>query len=165
MSAATVRHHLRVMVSDGRLEMTSARKLVGKGRPEKLFSIPRAMYGDNVPALAEALWAEAGSSVNLDALAMHLAAGVEISNQPAALRLKTVIERLNQMSYHARWEAGSAGPRIIFGHCPYAALIAKHPELCKMDASLLARWMGGSAEPASTIKDGSPSCIFLLRRG
>jgi predicted ArsR family transcriptional regulator len=164
MSTATARHHLRVLVADGRLEMIAARKLNGKGRPEKLYSIPRAMYGDNLSGLAEALWAEAGRSVRVEALSKHLAVDMEIKDQPAALRLRQVVERLNQMKYHARWEAGSAGPRIIFGHCPYAALIEKHPELCKMDASLLERWMGGSAEPSATIRDGSASCVFILRQ-
>lgn len=164
MSTATIRHHLRVLVSDGRLELSSPRKLVAKGRPEKLYTIPRVMYGDNLSALADALWAELGAGIKVQALAKHLAAGVDTTNQPAALRLRQVVERLNQMKYHARWEAGSAGPRIIFGHCPYAAIIAKHPELCKMDASLLALWMGRSAEPAATIREGSPSCIFILRQ-
>jgi len=42
MSAATVRHHLRVLASDGRLEMASARGRDGKGRPEKVYSLPRS---------------------------------------------------------------------------------------------------------------------------
>src|SRR5215510_16321710 len=78
MSAATVRHHLRVLVSDGRLEMSSPRKLEGKGRPEKLYSIPRAMYGDNLPALAEALWAES-RGLKVEALAKRLADNLEIT--------------------------------------------------------------------------------------
>ena len=45
MSAATVRHHLRVLVSDGRLEMTSVRGRDGRGRPEKVYSLPRAGVG------------------------------------------------------------------------------------------------------------------------
>ena len=42
MSAANVRHHLRVLVSDGRLEMLSVRERDGRGRPEKVYSLPRA---------------------------------------------------------------------------------------------------------------------------
>ena len=37
MSAATVRHHLRVMVADGRLEVESVRGREGRGRPEKVY--------------------------------------------------------------------------------------------------------------------------------
>ncbi|HUG33119.1 MAG TPA: hypothetical protein VMJ90_00005, partial [Anaerolineales bacterium] len=69
---------------------------------------------------------------------------------------------VNQMKYHARWEAGAGGPRIIFGHCPYAAILAKRPELCRMDAALLGELMGGSADQMATIKDGSLSCVFAM---
>ncbi|HSK86713.1 MAG TPA: helix-turn-helix domain-containing protein, partial [Anaerolineales bacterium] len=55
LSAATVRHHLRVLVADGRLEMASVRRRDGRGRPEKVYSLPRAALGDNLSALSDAL--------------------------------------------------------------------------------------------------------------
>jgi len=165
MSAATVRHHLRVLVSDGRLEMTAAQRGEGRGRPEKVFSIPRAALGDNLSVLSEALWAEAGSSVNVEALAKRLAGESDFGSQVVAKRLNLAIEKLNQMKYHARWEAGSGGPRIIFGHCPYAAIIAKHPELCRMDKALLQELMGQSAEQLTKIgRDGCITCVFAIGR-
>src|SRR5512142_3230025 len=72
MSAATVRHHLRVLASDGRLEVTSARRGDGRGRPNKVYSLPRAALGDNLAALSNALLTEAGSSVRMEVLASHL---------------------------------------------------------------------------------------------
>lgn len=164
LSAATVRHHLRVLVSDGRLEITSGRLHDGRGRPEKVYSIPRAALGDNLPALSEALWTEAGRSLRVGALAKHLAGETDFKSLPAPKRLNLVIEKLNQMKYHARWEAGAGGPRIIFGHCPYAAILAKRPELCRMDAALLEEWMGSSADQVTTIREGSPGCVFAMGR-
>src|SRR5215204_2425451 len=73
MSAATVRHHLRVLTSDGRLEMSFVRGREGRGRPEKVYSLPRAALGDNLSTLGDALLAEAGLSVRMEALAGHLA--------------------------------------------------------------------------------------------
>ena len=67
----------------------------------------------------------------MEALAKRLAGDSGFSSQPIARRLNSSVEKLNQMNYHARWEAGPQGPRLIFGHCPYAALIGKHPELCQ----------------------------------
>ena len=61
MSAANVRHHLRVLVSDGRLELVSVRERDGRGRPEKVYSLPRAALGDNLSALSDALLTEAGT--------------------------------------------------------------------------------------------------------
>lgn len=164
MSAATVRHHLRVLLSDGRLESASVRVRAVRGRPEKVYSIPRAALGDNLSALSEALLAEAGRTLRIEALAKRLAGDSDLKRQPAAKRLNLTVEKLNQMNYHARWEAGSGGPRLIFGHCPYAAIIAKRPELCAMDAALLDGLMGGTAEPLATIREGGSSCVFAVGR-
>ena len=165
MSAPTVRHHLRVLVSDGRLEMTSVREREGRGRPEKVYSIPRAALGDNLSALSDAVLTEAGISVSVEALAKRLAGESNIKSQPVAKRLNLLIEKLNQMNYHARWEAGPQGPRVIFGHCPYTAIIGKHPELCSMDEELLKELMGQSAEQLTKIgRDKSLTCVFALGR-
>lgn len=163
MSPATVRHHLRVLSSDGRLEMNSVRGRDGRGRPEKIYSLPRAALGDNLPALSDALLAEAGPGLRVETLARRLAGDSSFGGQPLAKRLNLTVEKLNQMNYHAHWEAGSEGPRILFGHCPYAAILEKHPELCQMDKVLLKDWL---SQPASQVfrtgKDGSTVCVFVV---
>ena len=173
MPAANVRHHLRVLVSDGRLEVASVRGRDGRGRPEKVYSLPRSVLGDNLSALADGLLVEAGSKpalsrdevVRMEALAKHLTGESNFAGQPLARRLNLVIEKLNQMNYHARWEAGSAGPRIVLGYCPYAAIIEKHPELCQMDKALLHEMMGQSADQIFKIgKNGSSVCVFVVGR-
>ncbi len=164
MSSATVRHHLRILVSDGRLESASVRVRTSRGRPEKVYSIPLAVLGDNLSALCDALLAEAGKNVRIEALAKRMAGESDFRNQPVAKRLSLCVEKLNQMKYHARWEAGSGGPRVILGHCPYAGIVAKHPELCRLDESLLEKLMGQSVEQLATIREGSSSCLFAVGR-
>lgn len=166
MSPATVRHHLRVLVSDGRLEVGSVRSRVVKGRPEKIYSLPRAALGDNLSALSEALLAEAGSSVGMEALAKRLAGESNFGDQPVAKRLNLLVEKLNRMNYHARWEAGAEGPRVHFGHCPYAAIVGGHPELCEMDVNLVsllvARPLLREPKP-ETQTSGVCPYVFLVR--
>jgi predicted ArsR family transcriptional regulator len=165
ISAAAVRHHLRVLVSDGRLELAAMRGRDGRGRPEKAYSLPRSAFGDNLSALSHALLTEADSGFKIEALAKHLTGESKFAGQPLTKRLNLTVEKLNQMNYHARWEAGSEGPRLIFTHCPYAAIIEKHPELCKMDQAILNIWMG---QPATQIfkigKEGSSVCVFTTGR-
>lgn len=165
MSLETVRHHLRILVSDGRLEVESVRGHEGRGRPEKVYSIPRAALGDNLSALAEALLTEAGSGVDVEALAKRLAGDSDFGSQPIAKRLTLIVEKLNQMNYHARWEAGAEGPRILFGHCPYAAIVAKHPELCEMDASLVSKLASRPVKRESKAETQKSICpfVFLIR--
>ncbi|HET9911907.1 MAG TPA: ArsR family transcriptional regulator [Anaerolineales bacterium] len=167
MSPATVRHHLRVLTSDGRLETVFARGRDQRGRPEKIYSLPRAALGDNLSALSDALLTEAGSAIQVEALAGHLARHLtgeaNIAGQPLAKRLSLIVEKMDQMNYHAHWEAGSGGPRILFGHCPYAAIIEKHPELCRMDEAMLNEWMGLPVTQISkTGKEGSSVCVFVI---
>ena len=163
MSAATVRHHLRVLASDERLEVVSSRGRDRRGRPEKIYSLPRVALGDNLSALSDALLTEAGIEVRVEAVAKYLADESHFASQPLAKRLNLTVEKLNQMNYHARWEAGPQGPRIIFSHCPYAAIIEKHPELCRMDEALLKEWMGQRATQILKIgKEGSSVCVFVL---
>jgi DeoR family transcriptional regulator, suf operon transcriptional repressor len=163
MSPATVRHHLRVLASDRRLESVSVRGHDGRGRPEKVYSLPRSALGDNLAALSDALFVEAGSGVRMEALAKHMVGEASFANQPLVKRLNLTIEKLNERNYHARWEAGPEGPRIIFSHCPYAAIIEKHPELCRMDEAMLKEWMGQPAMQISkTGKDGSSVCVFAI---
>lgn len=161
MSAATVRHHLRVLVSDGRLEVASVRGRDGRGRPEKVYSIPRAALGDNLAALSEALLAEAGMGVKMEALAKRLVGDSNFKDHILSKRLNLIVEKLNQMNYHARWEAGAAGPRLIFGHCPYAVIIQKRPELCKMDAALLKELFGDEFEQIAKIENHQGLCVFV----
>jgi predicted ArsR family transcriptional regulator len=166
MSPATVRHHLRVLAADGRLELSSVRGRDGKGRPEKVYSVPRAALGTNLAALSDALLREAGSGIRMESLAKHLAGQDHPAGQPLAKRLSLTVEKLNQMNYHARWEAGSEGPRFILTHCPYAAILAKHPALCKMDEAMLNELMGqpSARQILKTGIDGSSVCVFVVGR-
>ena len=163
MSAATVRHHLRVLASDGRLELASGRGRDGRGRPEKVYSLPSAALGDNLAALSDALLTESSSGVRTEALARRLAGDTNFANQPLAKRLNLTVDKLDRMNYHPRWEAGAEGPRIVFGHCPYAAILEKHPELCQMDQAMLNELMGQPARQIlRTGKEGSSVCVFVL---
>ena len=165
MSSAAIRHHLRVLAADGRLEVVSLRGRDVRGRPEKIYSLPRAALGDNLVALSDALLAETSSRVQMEALAGHLAGESGPGDQTLAKRLTFTVEKLNAMKYHAHWEAGPQGPRILFGHCPYAAILERHPELCQMDQAMLRKLTG---EPASQIyrtgTEGSSVCVFVIGR-
>jgi DeoR family transcriptional regulator, suf operon transcriptional repressor len=137
MSAPNVRHHLSVLCSDGRVEISAINNREGRGRPEKMYSLSQAALGDNLSVLADALLNE---KINFEAVGERIAQSHELvgfTNQPMPKRLSLLVEKLNEMHYQARWEAGAEGPRVIFGRCPFAKIIESHPELCKMDVSML----------------------------
>jgi predicted ArsR family transcriptional regulator len=96
-------------------------------------------------------------------LAQRLAGETDLS-LPIMKRLVRTVARLNELRYQAHWEASAVGPRLILGHCPYAAIIADHPELCRMDAFLLEARLGSSVEQTAKLQmseKGLPFCAFL----
>ena len=162
LSAPNVRHHLGVLFADGRVE-AAGNSRGARGRPEKRFSLSQAALGDNLSALTEALLAEASSKVDWEAVAGRIL-GVEVpSNLPVATRLRVLVEKLNEKHYQARWEAGVEGPRVIFGRCPYAAVIESHPELCGMDVNLLELTLGREVNQSGRIEKGRGVCAFAIR--
>lgn len=165
MTAPNVRHHLSVLCSDGRAEFVSVNNREGRGRPEKMYSLAQSALGDNLPALADALLTMAGKKVNVEALASHILEAGQFSDLPVAKRLAMLVEKLNEMHYQARWEAGAEGPRVIFGRCPYWKVIEKHSEICTMDGVLLQRAMARPVNGLQKSEWVQGLCPFVFQIG
>ena len=166
MSAPNVRHHLSVLSSDGRVEFVAVNNREGRGRPEKLYSLSQAALGDNLSALTNALLTEAGSKLKVEALASRILDSNQFFNLPVTKRLVLLVEKLNEMHYQARWEAGAEGPRVIFGRCPYAKVIEGHAELCKMDLAMLTNILARPVVQSSKSETGGYGiCPFLFLIG
>ena len=166
MSAPNVRHHLGILTSDGRLEVTSVHQRGGRGRPEKMYSLSQSALGDNLSVLADALLS---AKVNMESMGESIARSqglVGFSNQPMPKRLSLLVDKLNEMHYQSRWEAAAEGPRVIFGRCPFAKIIESHPELCKMDSAMLEISLG---RPITQFTKSESSvrglCPFVFRVG
>ena len=170
MTGANIRHHLAVLESNDLIEIVGQRK-EGRGRPMHVYGLSRRVLGDGLDKLAGTLFdvwldgvADERREKDLRSLAERLAGGAE-SKAPVMKRLVRAVERLNELHYQARWEASAAGPRLILGHCPYAAIVADHPELCRMDAFLLETRLGASVEQTAKLQlsdKGLPFCAFLM---
>lgn len=165
MSPANVRHHLSVLCADGRVEMTGIHNREGRGRPEKMYSLPQAALGDNLSVLADALL---GEGTDMETIGRRIAASHGLNDpakQPMAGRLNLLVEKLNEMHYRAHWEAGAEGPRILFGRCPYWKVIERHPEICKMDAALLQNAMARPVSGLRKNEDAPGLCPIVFQIG
>jgi len=179
MTPANVRHHLRVLIEEGAVEVAEQGLPRGRGRPILLYSLTHQSQSHNLDGLAHALLKThlADRSVEERSLALRqiaslLAAGearlpaTQQAGQPGnlAYRLYQAVQHLNELGYQARWEAHSQAPRLLLGHCPYAAILSEHPELCQVDAYLLESLIG---EPVTQTKKraqdsrGARYCLFL----
>jgi predicted ArsR family transcriptional regulator len=181
MTRANVRHHLVVLESNELVEVVGQHK-EGKGRPANVYGLSRRVLGDGLDELSSALLVEWLGSLSerereagLWSLAGRIGAGfigeqagaaLSLSKGPLPKRLNEIVRFLNGFHYQARWEAGAAGARLILGHCPFSAIIEKHPELCRMDAFLLEKCLGQPVRQTAKLEragQGLPQCVFLVK--
>jgi predicted ArsR family transcriptional regulator len=182
MTPANARHHLAHLEANGLIEVIGQQRGEGRGRPVQVYGLSRHTLEDNVALLASVLLEEWLTNLppkkqeeHLRALTQRMANGGSTSNSTAGVqnasfpqRLTQAVERLNEMHYQARWEAGMVGPRILLGYCPYMKIIHHHPELCQMDVFLLEEFLGYAIRQTAKLQvsaQGLPFCEFLLRTG
>ncbi len=172
MTGANIRHHLGVLESDELIEAISRRQ-EGRGRPMTVYGLSRRVLGDGMNELAEAMFdvwlkdaADEVQETGLRSVARRLVGeNLPAPNIPVPQRLALAIGRLNGLHYQARWEASAAGPRILLEHCPYAAIIGRYPELCRMDAYLLELQLVLPVRQTAKLERraaGLPQCTFIV---
>jgi predicted ArsR family transcriptional regulator len=170
MTGANIRHHLAVLEANDLIEVVTRRQ-EGRGRPVQVYGLSRRVLGDGLDNLAGALlnaWLGDATASEVDVHLRSMAeqmAGLADIKAPIVQRLARTVARMNELHYQARWEAGAAGARLILGHCPYAAIIQAHPELCRMDAILLEMRLGSPVEQITKLQlndKGLPFCAFIL---
>ncbi len=171
LSGADIRHHLAMLEINDLIEVVGVQQ-EGRGRPRQVYGLSRRVLGDGLDTLSASMldiWIVETTpdkqEVYLRSLARKLAGSTDLK-QPIMKRVNNTVTSLNRLHYQARWEASAAGPRIILGHCPYAAIVAEHNELCKMDAFLLESGLGSSVEQTAKLQlndKGLPFCAFLKR--
>lgn len=182
---SNVRHHLEILKQLGLIEVIATRppsdpaekSRSARGRPARVYGPAMLTQGSQLglltAALLDTLRAEFGAEAQ-EALLMraadHLAAAIgesspEFSDRLTA-RLFQTVQQLNRLNYQARWEARPDAPRIILGHCPFAALAVDHPEVCLADARLIENFLGCRVEQVQRLardSRGLPFCMFVLK--
>jgi len=175
LTPANLRHHLGKLERDGRVIAAGTRPPRGRGRPQRLFSLPHG--GEGTDRLAGHLLDQALTGLEPDqrtvflrALALRLGGELDRSTSPVrhiTQRLGAAVRKMNNLEYQARWEAHAIAPRVILGNCPYAAIIAEHPELCQVDAALLESQLGQPVKQTTKLErnpQGLPVCVFVVGR-
>jgi predicted ArsR family transcriptional regulator len=175
ITPADIRHHLATLQAESIVEKVGSRPPAAKGRPAGLYGLVEQFEEHNFARLAASLlaaWLEstpepAAKAAGLQRLADMLAgAATAAERSPRGQVLLQAVRLLNEQHYQARWEAHAAAPRLIFEHCPYAAILAEHPELCELDARLVQNLLGGHPELTACrelTRSGTRQCVFVLK--
>jgi DeoR family suf operon transcriptional repressor len=190
MTPSNARHHLSILQEQGLVQVVGLTAPEGKGRPAQLFSLTEQVQSHNLDRLASAALSELLAGLDPQGveqvvvrLALRLSSDALVSDpksgeSPAVERpaahpagrsltqsIYHAVRRLNELHYQARWEAHAQAPRLSMGHCPYAAILADHPELCRMDARLLELMLDRKATQAARLApdpQGGTFCLFML---
>lgn len=174
MTRANIRHHVNILVEQGKIKLAS--KIGGnqRGRPTSIYMLTSKSTHNGLSNLSSALFKQILGSRDSSARYKRLQ---QVANQltpkqakttgPITLKLGQAIDRLNELEYRAHWEAHADGAKIIFRQCPYAEIIGEHPELCQLDRLLINNLIQTSVEQKSKIEnipDGPHQCVFLLSK-
>jgi predicted ArsR family transcriptional regulator len=172
MTPANARHHLSILRDEGVVHVLGQRSHAGRGRPLDLYCLWRPIARHNLDKLADALLDDVEKIENpeiqaeiLERLAMRLLPPAHTESKNLTQRLAQAVQHLDQLNYQARWEAHAQSPRIILQHCPYAAIIAEHPELCRIDQFLLKHLLSQPVQQLSKLEktpSGFRQCVFRL---
>ncbi len=169
LTPANIRHHLGILEEEGVIEVVNHRKTRGRGRPIKIFTLTQQAISHNLDGLASALLEELSPNnqsntpkIFFARIASRLAQPEIPSNPSLTKRLFHAIQRLNDMHYQARWEAHADAPRIYLEHCPYAAILPDHPELCLLDANLLNKLLDHPVTQTSKLERDNHGMLYCL---
>jgi predicted ArsR family transcriptional regulator len=172
MTKANIRHHLNTLQRNGHIEVIGKRQGGGRGRPTLIYAITRSSQTNNLEVLSTALLEELLISIPKDRrdsrlrkVAARLAGEASADSSTLTKQLIAAVQRLNQMNYRSRWEAHADAPHIILRHCPFAAIINRHPELCQLDANIIEELVQHPVQLLSKrtwTHDGPQVCTFTL---
>ena len=171
MTAANARYHLAGLTSEGVIIVIGTRNGGGRGRPNQLYRMAEPAARHNLDQLADILLkmsVEGRDPEETEAWLKRIAsylAGETYPRKNPAQRLNQAIKRLNELNYRAYWEAHIPAPKVVFGHCPYQAILSEHPELCQLDALLLGSFLSGPVTQTARLvrnASGLHQCIFSV---
>ena len=184
MTEQNIRYHFSILKSEGVIEEIEGSSPQKRGRPKKVYGPARHTYGENLDLLAstllELLLSNAGEDQTrriydrlaqglAQKMASNLGLNLEATPRPGYLtqRLNRLTAVLNEHHYFSRWEAHSDAPRVVLGHCPFAAVIAEHPEVCSLDAGLISTLLDQPVQQTAKLAkgaDGLPYCLFRVEK-
>lgn len=172
LTTANIRHHLAILLAEGAVAIIGEKPSIGRGRPASLYALTSQTSLNNLDRLASVLLKDFANperpesqTDSLQRIALALSGETGNATDNLTRRLYQAVQRLNELNYQARWEARSAAPQIILGHCPYAAILSDHPELCHLDALILETLLRMSVEKVAHLardERGLTYCMFTL---
>lgn len=172
ISPVSVRHHLSSLQADGLIQAEEIKH--GVGRPHHLFSLTEEAY-EQFPTryfrLTNRILVEM-KDVLPDESVENIFSGVadsmasdyagQLSGLPLEERLQRLIQLLDDEGFEAEYEKD--GDTILLKElsCPYYQIGQKHPEVCLVDQSFIAKALDLPVERVTCLLDGASHCAYTI---
>jgi predicted ArsR family transcriptional regulator len=179
LTPAAIRRHLENLISEGMIEVRTARTYGnrGRGRPAKLFVITDAgrsafehAYDDLATSALRFIAQTSGPQAVAEFARQQVAelerryAPIVAASEDLTSRVQALAEALSADGY-----AASAGPAPAVGaapggeqicqhHCPVAHVAAEFPQLCEAETEAFGRLLGTPVQRLATIAHGDGIC-------
>lgn len=175
ISSVTVRHHLDILQSEGLIGEPVIEHRATAGRPLHKYTLTdtaNKIFPKNYDGLASQLLDEIKSrhearEINMifEDMGRRLAneAPSPVTGETTEQRLNRIAGFLNQKGYLAYWKESNEGVTLHTCNCPYDDLVGRHPELCAMDASLIASLTDTIPHCTCRLVDQEESCAYILK--
>lgn len=141
LTPANIRYHLKELERNELVKKRIKPDPDRVGRPPAYFVLSPRSRGENFANLLRSLLKAVENhpqSMSLQKAVVKNFPSGDISAQKSKFqRWNRAVEILNEQHYHAAWEAGPQGPKILLHHCPYLDLPSAHALLCDLDCQIL----------------------------
>jgi DeoR family transcriptional regulator, suf operon transcriptional repressor len=172
LTSISVRHHLTTLQADGLVKVEIERR--GVGRPRHLYSVTEEAlryFPNKYHVLADRLLDELKASLPpeavvqiIDGLAANVAAryGAMPRKETLEGRLQHLVEVLGEEGFMA--EVQQVGNKTVLTelNCPYVYVGQRHPEVCRIDSTLIKSVLGANVQQTSCVLNGDHHCSFSV---
>lgn len=165
-----VRSHLTSLERDGLVRQCGERRSGAKPAyvyeltpdAEQLFPTPYAQVLQHLLGVLQENMTAREREALLGAAGRRLAEMRRFAGDDASVRLERAIEVLAELGGLVELQE-SDGTCAIYGlRCPFAALVAHHPEVCQLTEALLGELVGAPVQQRCTCTD-FPHCCFIVQ--
>lgn len=170
VSTVTIRYHLNVLLTEGRVAEPRSIPRTSRGRPQHLFEavdIVDPNKGNSPEVLSHLLAALqlqpqlALPIIEQVAQKMAVKAG-DFTGMPLDRRLDSVAEFLNLRGYDASVEKVESGFILYTRHCPYHDVPDRQSMMCCLDMRMIEAAVGRPIQRLLRLTDGDEACAYFI---
>ncbi len=172
VTPVSIRHHLSSLLAEGLIAGEEVRHRVG--RPHLVYSLTDAGQ-EHFPAryvrLSRRLLDELKATLEPDqigAMFTRMATGIVADNadrlegKSLEQKMALLVELLGEEGFMAAWNVVGERLELTEYHCPYLRIGQRHPEVCRIDHTLISQVLELPVERNACLLDGDDHCTFTI---